>query len=122
MEAKAPGRPGPRTPGALYDTDAANAESLHLNLFQLGIEWARIVPRMPADPSAPLTDADIDHGRSPITTTSSTRLNATTSSPWSPSPIRAPALDPGRLDQPRHRPMARYGEFLAREFGGQVKL
>lgn len=43
----------------LYDTDFANCESMHLNSFQMTIEWARIVPNRPADPTK-LTAADID--------------------------------------------------------------
>src|ERR1700679_2435637 len=35
----------------LYETDFANAESLHLTSFQLTLEWGRIVPKMPADPT-----------------------------------------------------------------------
>jgi beta-glucosidase len=43
----------------LYDTDFADCESLHLNSLQMTIEWARIVPHRPKDPSR-LTAADID--------------------------------------------------------------
>lgn len=45
---------------ALYDVDAANAASLGANMFQLTIEWARIVPRAPEDPTAPLGPQDVD--------------------------------------------------------------
>lgn len=108
----------------LYDTDAANAESLHLNLFQLGIEWSRIVPREPADPTAALTDADIDHAAlahyhdvidsllrhhlTPMVAVTHFALPRWIGDGWT-NPMTGPA-------------MARYAEFLAREFGDQVKL
>jgi hypothetical protein len=44
----------------LFETDSANAKSLGMNSFQLGIEWARIVPKRPADPFGPLTADDVD--------------------------------------------------------------
>lgn len=121
---KAPAAGWAQNSWELYDTDAANAESLHLDLFQLGIEWARIVPRMPADPSAPLTDADIDHEAvahyhdvldslerhhlQPMVAVTHFALPRWIRDGWT-NPITGPA-------------MARYGEFLAREFGGQVQL
>ena len=44
----------------LYDVDNRNAASLHLNSFQLTIEWARLIPKMPTDPAAPLDPKDVD--------------------------------------------------------------
>lgn len=44
----------------LYDVDDRNAASLHLNSFQLTIEWARLVPKKPADPTAPVEPKDVD--------------------------------------------------------------
>ncbi|MHB1844305.1 MAG: family 1 glycosylhydrolase [Deltaproteobacteria bacterium] len=42
-----------------YDTDFANAQAMQLNAFQMTIEWARLFPRPPKDPSKPLrSDAD----------------------------------------------------------------
>jgi len=43
-----------------YETDAENAASMHLTAFRFTMEWARLVPNPPVDPTAPLTDADVD--------------------------------------------------------------
>jgi beta-glucosidase len=108
----------------LYDTDAANAESLHLGLFQLGIEWGRLVPKQPADATAPLQPGDIDpaavahyhavlaslakHHLTPMVAVTHFALPRWITDGWT-DPITGPA-------------MASYAEFLAREFGDEVKL
>lgn len=123
----------------LYDTDAANAKSLGLNSFQLGIEWARIVPMRPADPFGPLTADDVDpvavahyhavltslrsRGLAPIVAVTHFSLPKWVHNPAAYDENTRTFTDGslgGWAGPDTARAMARYGEFLAREYGDDV--
>ena len=123
----------------LYDTDAANAKALNLNAFQLGIEWARVVPRKPADPFAPLTMADVDaeavahyhrvldsirsRGMTPIVAVTHFSFPRWVQNPKAYDEKTFSYTDGslgGWASEDTAKAMARYGEFLAKEFGGEV--
>jgi beta-glucosidase/6-phospho-beta-glucosidase/beta-galactosidase len=124
----------------LFDVDAANAKSLGLNAFQLGIEWARVVPQRPRDPFAPLTADDVDpaavahyhqvltslrsRGITPIVAITHFSLPRWVHNPaaWDES---AGAFTDGSLGgwagADTARAMAQWADFLAREYGDQVQ-
>ena len=124
----------------LYETDSANAASLHLNSFQLSIEWARIVPKMPTDPTAPLQPGDIDqaavahyhavlasllaHGLTPVVAVTHFALPVWVDNPAATYDGSAKTFSDGSLgawtNPVTGQALARYAEFLAREFGAQV--
>ena len=123
----------------LYETDAANAKSLGLNAFQLGIEWARVVPKRPKDPFAPLTADDVDpvavaHYHDVLTSLRSRGITPIVAVTHFSLPKWV--HNPGAYDETTHtftdgslggwagpdtaRAMARWAEFLAREYGDDV--
>jgi beta-galactosidase len=123
----------------LYDTDFANAESLHLNSFQMTIEWARIVPNRPADPSH-LTAADIDqtevahyhavladllaHHLSPVVTITHYTLPVWVDNPAAFDAATESFTDGslgGWTNPATGQALAGYASFLATEFGSQVQ-
>ena len=123
----------------LYDTDFANAESLHLNSFQMTIEWARIVPNRPADPSH-LTAADIDQNRGRALPRGARRSpcappvprrhdHAHTLPVWVDNPAAFDAATEsftdgslgGWTNPATGQALAGYASFLATEFGSQVQ-
>ncbi len=123
----------------LFDTDAANVKSLSLSAFQLGIEWARLVPKRPADPTAPLGHDDVDwnevahyhqvlqslksRGLEPIVTVTHFSLPKWVDDPgaWDDATQTFTNDSLGGWAGPTTaQAMARYGEFLAHEFGGEV--
>jgi beta-glucosidase/6-phospho-beta-glucosidase/beta-galactosidase len=124
----------------LYDTDATEAQGLGANEFRLTFEWARIVPNAPADPTAPLTTADVDmtevahyqaviaslkaHGLTPVVT-----LTHYTLPLWVDNPA---AYDAGTetytdgslgawTNPVTAQAFASYAGFMAQTFGGDVK-
>lgn len=123
----------------LYDEDAASAQSVGLNAFQFGIEWARVVPRRPADPFGELTAADLDadavahyhqvlaslraRGLTPIVAVTHFSLPAWVCNPraWdATAKVFTDSLgcwtsaDTGRA-------LGRWAEFLAKEYGDEVQ-
>jgi len=122
----------------LYDTDFANAESLHLNSFQMTIEWARIVPNAPNDPSN-LTAADIDsnevahyhavladliaHHMTPVVTLTHYTLPIWVDNPAAYDGTTDSFTDKslgGWTNPATGQALAGYATFLAKEFGSQV--
>jgi beta-glucosidase/6-phospho-beta-glucosidase/beta-galactosidase len=123
----------------LFDVDAANAQSLGLNAFQLGIEWARVVPRRPADPFGPLTAADVDaaavaHYHDVLRALKSRGLQPIVAITHFSLPKWV--HNPAAYDEDTHtftdgslggwagpdtaRAMARWAEFVAKEFGDDI--
>ncbi len=123
----------------LYDTDFANAQSLHLNAFQMTIEWARLVPNMPADPTA-MTMADVDqtelahyhtviddlvaHGFTPTITVTHYTLPIWVDNPAAFDMTNLTITDGslgGWTNPVTGQALASYAGFLAQEFGSQVQ-
>jgi len=122
----------------LYDTDFANCESLHLNSFQMTIEWARIVPKMPADPTK-LTAADIDqnevahyhrvlddliaHHLNPVVTVTHYTFPIWFDNPAAYDATKNTFTDGslgGFTNYVAAQALGAYAGFLAQEFGSQV--
>jgi beta-galactosidase len=121
----------------LYEVDGANAASLHLNAFQLTIEWARVVPNAPADPTAELTAADVDaaavahyhavidslvaKGITPMVTVTHFSLPRWVHDPAALDPASGFRSSLGGFADPRTAvALAQYAAFLAKEFGDKV--
>jgi beta-glucosidase/6-phospho-beta-glucosidase/beta-galactosidase len=123
----------------LYDTDFANCESLHLNSFQMTIEWARIVPKRPADPTR-LTAADIDQGEvahyhavlddlirhhlRPVVTVTHYTFPSWVDNPAAYDSTTNTFTDDslgGFTSYVTAQALGAYAGFLAREFGSQVE-
>lgn len=120
---------------ALYDVDSQNAAALHATSFQLTIEWARLVPRRPADPTAPLTAADVDakevahyhdvlaslkaHGLTPVVTVTHFSLPTWVDDPTAydeaTKTLTGDSLG-GWTNPVTGQALARYAELLVREF------
>jgi beta-glucosidase/6-phospho-beta-glucosidase/beta-galactosidase len=123
----------------LYDTDFANCESLHLNSFQMTIEWARIVPKRPANPSV-LTVADIDqvevahyhavlddliaHHLRPVVTVTHYTFPSWVDNPAAYDSTTNTFTDDslgGFTSHVTAEALGAYAGFLAKEFGSQVQ-
>jgi beta-glucosidase/6-phospho-beta-glucosidase/beta-galactosidase len=123
----------------LYDTDFANCESMHLNSFQMTIEWARIVPNLPADPTK-LTPADIDqaevaHYHAVLASALAHHLNPVvtvthyTFPKWFDNPAAYDTATNtftdnslgGFTSYTAAQALGAYAGFLAQEFGSQVQ-
>lgn len=124
----------------LYDTDNADTAALRMNMTQFTIEWARIVPKMPADPTAPLGPGDIDakevahyhqviasakaHGLLPVVTVTHFSLPKWVDDPAAYDASSNTYTDGslgGWTNPKTGQALARYASFLATEFGKDVQ-
>ncbi len=124
----------------LFETDIENAAALNLNTFQMTIEWARIVPTAPADPTAPLAAADVDpaavahyhmvidsliaHNLTPVISVTHYALPQWVDDP-SKYNTKTNAFDGslgGWTNPVTAAAFAQYASFLTTEYGDKVKL
>ena len=125
---------------ALYETDIENTAALHLNSYQFTIEWARLVPNAPADPTAPLTSADVDadavahyhavidsmiaHGITPVVTVTHFSLPQWVDNPAAYDANTQTFTDHslgGWTNPVTGQALAQYAAFLSQEYGDKVK-
>ena len=121
-----------------YDTDFANAQGMGANEFRLTFEWARLMPRRPADPAHP-TEADLDptaldhyravvaslksHGLTPVVTLTHYTVPAWIDNPAAYDADKNLFTDgsPGAWLSPQTAvAFGGYAGLMAQEFGGEV--
>lgn len=125
----------------LYDTDSAEAQSLHLNAFRITFEWARIEPRAPKTIGMPLTAGDvdmavvnhyhdvvqslIDHGLTPVVTLLHYALPLWDDNPEAVYDPTTQTFSDGSLggwtNPLTAYAFSSYARFIAQQFSGTVK-